>query len=167
MNKTLILNSQQIEQKINRIAYEIYENNYDEKDIVIAGIATNGYILAKRISDVLQKISKIKTQLIEISLDKENPFTSDIKLKFTDKELKNKVVILVDDVLNSGKTLIFGAKLFLNAPLKRLTTAVLVDRGHNRYPIKADVVGLSLSTTLQEHITVELNKKGKETVYLS
>jgi pyrimidine operon attenuation protein/uracil phosphoribosyltransferase len=167
MTKTLILNSKQIEQKINRIAYQIYENNYDEKEIVIAGIAANGYLLARRISDVIQKISGIKTKLIEISLDKENPFQSETKIKLSDKELKNKVIILVDDVLNSGKTLIFGAKLFLNAPVKRLTTAVLVDRGHNRYPIKADVVGLSLSTTLQEHITVELNKKGKETVYLS
>lgn len=167
MNKTLILNSKQIGQKINRIAYEIYENNYDEKEIVIAGIAKNGFLLAAKIAEVLQNISKIKVQLIEIALDKENPFSSDLKLKLTDKELKNKVIILVDDVLNSGKTLIFGAKLFLNSPVKRLTTAVLVDRGHNRYPIKADVVGLSLSTTLQEHITVELNKKGKETVYLS
>jgi pyrimidine operon attenuation protein / uracil phosphoribosyltransferase len=167
MNKTLILNSKQIGQKINRIAYEIYENNYDEKEIVIAGIAKNGFLLAAKIAEVLQNISKIKVQLIEITLDKENPFSSDLKLKLTDKELKNKVIILVDDVLNSGKTLIFGAKLFLNSPVKRLTTAVLVDRGHNRYPIKADVVGLSLSTTLQEHITVELNKKGKETVYLS
>ncbi|MCW3104382.1 MAG: phosphoribosyltransferase [Bacteroidetes bacterium] len=167
MTKTLILNSKQIEQKINRIAYEIYENNYDEKEIVIAGIAKNGYVLAKRIADVLQEISKIRVQLIEVSMDKENPFNSELKIKLSDKELKNKVIILVDDVLNSGKTLIFGAKLFLNAPVKRLTTAVLVDRGHNRYPIKADVVGLSLSTTLQEHITVELNKKGKETVYLS
>jgi len=167
MTKTLILNSKQIEQKINRIAYEIYENNYDEKEIVIAGIARNGFVLAKRIADVLQEISKIRVQLIEISMDKENPFDSELKVKLSDKELKNKVIILVDDVLNSGKTLIFGAKLFLNAPVKRLTTAVLVDRGHNRYPIKADVVGLSLSTTLQEHITVELNKKGKETVYLS
>lgn len=167
MSKTLILNSKQIEQKVNRIAYEIYENNYDEKEIVIAGIAKNGYLLGKRIADVLQHISRIKIQLIEIALDKENPFESDVKIKLTEKELKNKVIILVDDVLNSGKTLIFGAKLFLNAPVKRLTTAVLVDRGHNRYPIKADVVGLSLSTTLQEHITVELDKKGKETVYLS
>lgn len=167
MNKSLILNHTQIEQKINRIAYEIYENNYDEKSIVIAGIAKNGYLLAERIAAVLQKISKIKIQLIEIKLDKENPFDSSSKLKLSDKELKNQVVILVDDVLNSGKTLIFGAKLFLNSPVKRLTTAVLVDRGHNRYPIKADVVGLSLSTTLQEHITVELHKKGKETVFLS
>jgi pyrimidine operon attenuation protein / uracil phosphoribosyltransferase len=167
MSKSLILNSKQIEQKINRIAYEIYENNYDEKSIVIAGIARNGFLLAKRISDVLQNISQIKIQLIEIKLNKENPFENNIKLELSEKDLKNKVIILVDDVLNSGKTLMFGTKLFLNSPVKRLTTAVLVDRGHNRYPIKADVVGLSLSTTLQEHITVELNKKGKETVYLS
>lgn len=166
MGKTLILNSKQIEQKINRIAYEIYENNNDEKEIIIAGISGNGYLFAKRISDFVQKISPIKTKLIEIKINKENPLASDIKISLSDKELKNKVIILVDDVLNSGKTLIFGAKPFLISPVKRLTTAVLVDRGHNRYPIKADFVGLSLSTTLQEHITVEL-KKGKEAVYLS
>ena len=167
MNKTLILNSKQIQQKINRIAYEIYENNYDEKAIIIAGIASNGFILARHIAEVLQKISPIKTQLIEVVIDKKNPLSTDIKLSLTDKELQNKVIILVDDVLNSGRTLIFGAKPFLNSPVKRLTTVVLVDRGHNSYPIKADFVGLSLSTTLQEHITVEISKKGKETVYLT
>ena len=167
MEKTLILNSKQIEQKINRIAYEIYENNYEEKEVVVAGICGNGFLLAKKIADVLQKISIIKVKLIEIKIDKENPSAAEIKISLTDKELKNKVIILVDDVLNSGKTLIFGAKPFLSSPVKRLTTAVLVDRGHNRYPIKADFVGLSLSTTLQEHIMVELNKKGKESAYLS
>ncbi len=167
MSKTLILNSKQIQQKINRIAYQIYENNHDEKEIIIAGISGNGYLLAKRISDVLLTISPIKTKLIEITIDKENPLAKDIKISLTAKELKNKVIVLADDVLNSGKTLIFGAKPFLSSPVKRLTTVVLVDRGHNRYPIKADFVGLSLSTTLLEHITVELNKKGSETVYLS
>ena len=163
---TLILNSKQIEQKINRIAYEIYENNPGEKEIIIAGISDNGYLFAKRISDVVTKISPIKTTLIEIKINKENPLAKEIKISLSDKELKNKVIILVDDVLNSGKTLIFGAKPFLISPVKRLTTVVLVDRGHNRFPIKADFVGLSLSTTLQEHITVDL-KKGKEAVYLS
>lgn len=166
MSKTLILNSKQIEQKINRIAYEIYENNPGEKEIIIAGISDNGYIFAKRLADVVQKISPIKATLIEIKIDKENPLAKEIKISLSDKELKNKVIILADDVLNSGKTLIFGAKPFLIAPVKRLTTVVLVDRGHNRYPIKADFVGLSLSTTLQEHITVDF-KKGKESVYLS
>lgn len=164
--KTLILNSKQIDQKINRIAYEIYENNHSEKEIIIAGISDNGYVFAKRLADVVQKISPIKTTLIEIKINKENPLAKEIKISLSDKELKNKVIILADDVLNSGKTLIFGAKPFLITPVKRLTTVVLVDRGHNRYPIKADFVGLSLSTTLQEHITVDL-KKGKEAVYLS
>ncbi len=167
MGKTLILNNKQIEQKINRIAYQIYENNYDEKEIIIAGIAFNGYLLSKRVANVLQTISPIKTTLIEIVINKENPLAAEIKISLTDKELKNKVIVLVDDVLNSGKTLIFGAKPFLISSVKRITTAVLVDRGHNRYPIKADFVGLSLSTTLKEHITVELNKKGNDAVYLS
>lgn len=167
MIKTQVLNSKQIQQKINRIAYEIYENNYDEKEIIIAGIAGNGYLLADRIDGVLKNISPIKTKLIEIIIDKEDPISSKIEIAVSEKELKNKVIILVDDVLNSGKTLIFGAKPFLTSPVKRLTTVVLVDRGHNRYPIKADFVGVSLSTTLQEHITVEINKKGKEAVYLS
>lgn len=167
MNRTLVLNNKQIQQKINRIAHEIYENNYDEKDIIVAGIAPNGFILAERIADVLKSISPIKIKLIEINLDKNDPISSKIEIDISEKDLKNKVIILVDDVLNSGKTLIFGAKPFLISPVKRLTTVVLVDRGHNRYPIKADFVGVSLSTTLQEHITVEINKKGKEAVYLS
>ncbi len=168
MTQTLILNSKQIQQKINRIAYEIYENNYDEKEIIIAGIADNGYLLAKRIADVLKKISPIVvSNVISIQIDKTNPLSEEIKINLTDKTLKNKVIILVDDVLNSGKTLIFGAKPFLSTSIKRLITVVLVDRGHNRYPIKADFVGLSLSTTLREHVTVEMEKSGKEAVYLS
>ncbi len=166
MTQTLILTGKQIEQKINRIAYEIYENNHTEKEIIIAGIVDNGYILAKRIAAVLQKISTIKIVLTEVVVNKENPAIQEIKIPLSDKELKNKVIVLVDDVLNSGKTLIFGAKPFLSNSVKRLTTVVLVDRGHNRYPIKADFVGLSLSTTLQEHISVVL-KKGEEAVYLS
>lgn len=165
--QTLILTSKQIQQKINRIAYDIYENNYDEKEIIIAGIADNGYFLAKRIADVLKKIAEIEIKLISIKIDKKNPLSEEIKIDLTEKELKNKVIVLVDDVLNSGKTMMFGAKPFLTTPVKRLITAVLVDRGHNRYPIKADFVGLSLSTTLREHITVEIDKAGKEAVYLS
>lgn len=168
MTQTLILNSKQIQQKINRIAYEIYENNYDEKEIIIAGIADNGYLLAKRIAEVLKKISPIVVNnVISIQVNKQNPLSEEIKINLSDKALKNKVIILVDDVLNSGKTLIFGAKPFLSTSIKRLITVVLVDRGHNRFPIKADFVGLSLSTTLREHVTVEMEKNGKEAVYLS
>ena len=164
--KTLVLNALQVEQKINRMAYEIYENNYEEKEVIVAGIAQHGFILAKRIASVLENISPIKTKLFEISLDKDNPFNSKATSKISDKEIKDKTIILVDDVLNSGQTLIYGAKLFMNVAVKKIITVVLVDRNHTRYPVKADYVGLSLSTTLQEHISVELTGNGKDAVYL-
>lgn len=164
--KTLVLNSKQIEQKINRIAYEVYENNYTEKEIIVAGIAPGGFQLAQRICKTLESIAPVKTKLLELHINKENPLEEEATTVIATKEIKNRVVILVDDVLNSGKTLMYGAKYFLNVPLKKLSTVVLVDRNHTRFPIKADFVGISLSTTLQEHITVELGSKGKEAVYL-
>lgn len=164
--KTLILNADQIRQKIDRIAYQIYENNFEEKEIIMAGIAKKGYIFAQLLAEKLQEIAKLKVTLVEIALNKDNPLEEEVKLSITPKEFSGKVVILVDDVINSGKTLIYGLAPFLKVPVKRITTAVLVDRNHNRYPIKADFVGLSLATTLQEHISVDLSKKGKETVHL-
>ena len=158
MTKTLILNNKQIQQKINRIAYEIYENNSDEKELIIAGIIDNGYLLAKRIADVLITISSIKIQLIEVKVNKENPSSEEINISLTEKELKNKVIILVDDVLNSGKTLIFGAKPFLNGSVKRLTTVVLVDRGHRQLPIRADYVGKNLPTSADEIVRVSISE---------
>ena len=106
----------------------------------------------------LTEISAIEVKLSTIKVDKDNPFYIDIEVDISEKDYKNKVLILVDDVLNSGKTLMYGAKYFLSVPLKKLSTIVLVDRNHNRFPIKADFVGLSLSTTLKEHISVELEK---------
>lgn len=164
--KTLILDSKQIEQKINRIAYQIYEGNPSEKKVIVAGIMPNGYAMAKRVSKALESISPIKTQLVELNIDKDNPYKQTIDKSLKGIDVKNSVVILVDDVLNSGKTLIYGVKCFLNEPVRSLRTAVLIDRNHSRYPIKADFVGLSLSTTLQEHVSVEIGKKGKEAVYL-
>lgn len=164
--KTLILNSRQIGQKINRIAYEIYENNYEEKQVIIAGIAPSGYLLASRIADVLKSISPIKVKLVKLEVDKEAPYDKKVKSGISSKDATGKVVVVVDDVLNSGKTLMYGVKHFLKSPVKKISTAVLVDRDHPRYPIKADYAGMSLSTTLQEHISVELKAKGKEAVYL-
>ena len=108
----------------------------------------------------------MKTSLIEISLNKKSPLETKKETKINSKNIEGKVIILVDDVLNSGKTLIYGAKLFLHAPVKKLSTVVLVDRNHTRYPVKADYVGLSLSTTMQEHIAVDLNGKDKDVVFL-
>ena len=158
MEKTLVLNKQQLQQKIDRLAWQIYEQNYKEKEIIIAGIANRGVLIAKKIAKRLTEISDIKVNLATIKVDKDNPFYKDIEVDISEKDYKNKVLILVDDVLNSGKTLMYGAKYFLSVPLKKLSTIVLVDRNHNRFPIKADFVGLSLSTTLKEHISVELEK---------
>ena len=166
MSKTEILNSKQIGQKLNRLAYEVYENNFEEKELLIAGIEGNGYIVAKRICEILKKVSKTKLTLGKITINKKNPLSEDATCDFTDKDYKNKTVILVDDVLNSGKTLIYGVKIFLDKPVKKINTLVLVDRSHTRFPVKADFVGLSLSTTLQEHIVADLSAKGKESVYL-
>lgn len=161
--KTLVLDAKQIDQKIQRMAWEIYENNYLEKYIVIAGICPKGSVLSQRLSQYLTSISSLKVDTIEVTLDKENPLSSEVKVSSHSK-FDHKVVVLVDDVLNSGKTLIYGAQYFLNQPVKKLMTAVLIDRNYKRFPIKADVVGLSLATTLQEHVNVEL--ENEKAVYL-
>lgn len=166
MSRTEILNAIQIKQKLNRLAYEVFENNFDEKELLIAGIEGNGFIVAKRISEIMKKIAKTEIKLGKIKLNKKNPLAEEAVIDFSEKDYKNKTVILVDDVLSSGKTLMYGVKVFLDKPVKKINTLVLVDRSHTRFPVKADFVGLSLSTTLQEHIVADLSAKGKETVYL-
>lgn len=166
MKKVEILNTQQIQQKLNRLAYEIYEHTIDEKEIMLAGIEGNGYLVAKKLAAILKKIAKYKITLGKITLDKKNPLAKKPVIDFTEAAYKNKTVFVVDDVLNSGKTLIYAVQLFLNHPIKKLHTVILVDRSHTQYPIKADFVGLSLSTTLQEHIVADFSNNGKEAVYL-
>lgn len=163
--KTQILDKIQLQQKVNRLAWQIYEQNYSEKEIIVVGIEKRGVELSKRISDVISSISDINVINSTVKLDKENPFSTDIVFSLDADSIENKVVVLVDDVLNTGKTLIYTAKEFLSVPLKKLSTLVLVNRNHNRYPVKADYEGMSLSTTLQEHINVVFGKE--EGVYLS
>ena len=166
MKKSQILNSKAIDQKINRLAWQIYENNLKEKDVVIVGISGRGEILANLLSEVLNRISSIKIKLGVIHLDKDNPYNSQITTNLKEIDYSNKVVILVDDVLNSGKTLIYASKYFLTTPLAKLSTVVLIERKHNLFPIKANYVGLSLATTLQQYITVSLERDSMG-VYLS
>ena len=151
-----ILHHQQIEHKINRIAYQIYEANVEEKEIIVAGITGGGLLFAKKIAKVLDKITNADIVLCEVSMDKQNPLDSGVTTSLKESEYKNKSVILIDDVLNSGTTLIYGVHHFLQTPLKRLKTAVLVNRNHKKYPVKADFKGISLSTSLNEHIQVDL-----------
>ena len=163
--KSKILNIQEINQKLKRLAWQVYEKNSAEKEIIVVGISERGLILAKQLVGHIQAISNIKTRMAHLDLDKDNPYNKEVSLNLEEKEYANKVVILVDDVLNSGKTLMYAAKHFLTTRLTRLSIMVLVDRNHNRYPIKADFIGLSLATTLQEYINVEL-KGADKGVYL-
>lgn len=167
MAKTKILDTNNISRKLNRMAYEVFEKNYGEKELLLVGIEGNGYKVAERLEEILKKISPLKIKLSKIKMDKDSPWAAEPKINFTDKDFINKSVIIVDDVLNSGKTLMYAIKPFLDKPVKRLNVLVLVDRSHTRYPVKADFVGLSLSTTMQDHIEADFSKKGKETVYLT
>jgi len=158
--KTLILSAKQVEQKIQRIAHQILEKNYDEKEIVLIGIANRGYLLAKKINATLQNITKIKVTLHKLKLHKDKPLDNDVDFSTDLDYLNNKSIILIDDVLNSGRTLIYATRYILESDIKYLTTVVLVDRKHRKFPIKANFVGLTLSTTLQEHISVDFKDSG-------
>jgi pyrimidine operon attenuation protein/uracil phosphoribosyltransferase len=154
----IILDNTQINQKIKRIAYQIYESNSSEKEVIIAGIVGNGFIFSKRIAKVLEEISTIKVTLCEVFIDKKKPLLP-ITTSIPVAEYTNKPLVLVDDVLNSGTTLIYGIKHFLEVPIKRFKTAVLVNRNHKKYPVKADFKGISLSTSIKEHVQVEFKEK--------
>lgn len=152
----IILNTVQINQKIKRIAYQIYEDNSNEDEVIVAGIIGNGYIFAEKLATILLEISSLKVTLCLVDIDKKNPLQrASTSLKV--EEYENKSLVLVDDVLHSGTTLIYGVKHFLEVPLKRFKTAVLVNRNHKKYPIKADFKGVSLSTSIKEHVQIDFS----------
>lgn len=161
----LILTNDEIDNKIRRIAWQVYETFVDEDSVVIAGIASNGYIFAEKLAKAVNAISPLKTILCEVKIDKENP-DNRIKTSLEPEEYAGKGLVLVDDVLHSGTTLIYGVRHFLDVPLKKFKTAVLIDRNHKKYPIKADFKGISLSTAMQEHVEVVFSEDGNY-AYLS
>jgi pyrimidine operon attenuation protein/uracil phosphoribosyltransferase len=155
--KTLILTLTQIEQKIVRMAHEILENTYKDEQIVLVGIEGNGMELARRLHKILEAIGTSSFELRELHIHKAEPLKHPIEYAADLDELQNATVIIVDDVLNSGKTMVHAIQFLLNGSPQRLATAVLVGRFHHRYPVKADYVGLTLSTNLKEHVQVDLN----------
>jgi pyrimidine operon attenuation protein/uracil phosphoribosyltransferase len=163
--KNHILTHDQIQHIAKRIAYQIYETNVDEKEIVVAGVNGGGNDFAKKIVTILKKITEAQIVLCKVSMDKKNPLKSGVETSIPEDDYTNKSIVLVDDVLNSGTTLIYGVHHFLKTPIKQLKTAVLVNRNHKKYPIKADFKGISLSTSLNEHIKVEFKPKN-DIVYL-
>lgn len=151
--ENIILTHEEIKHKTKRIAYQIYETFVNEEEVILAGIANNGFIFAEKIAAELALISDLNVTLCEVKINKQQP-QDVVTTSIIPEDYKNKALVLIDDVLSSGTTLIYGVKHFLEVPLSKFKTAVLVDRNHKKYPVKADFKGLSLSTSLQEHIQV-------------
>jgi pyrimidine operon attenuation protein / uracil phosphoribosyltransferase len=163
MAKNYILDEGTAARKLQRMAYEILENNLDEPELILAGIRDSGSVIARNIQQLLTQIGGMKTEIIDISLDKKNPgeITLSKKMDFT-----NKVIVVVDDVANSGKTMLYAMKPFLAFQPKKIQTLALVERTHKKYPVKTDYVGLSVATTLQEHIYVDVEESVIKGAYM-
>ncbi|HJS54808.1 MAG TPA: phosphoribosyltransferase family protein [Chitinophagaceae bacterium] len=163
VEKKYILTKEVAEKKLRRMAFEILENNIDEKEIILAGIRDSGSVVARVIQKMLGEISSIKTDLITVTLDKKQPMDVSLSKKI---DFNNKVIILTDDVSNSGKTLLYALKPFIDFHPKKIQVLVLVERTHTSFPVRPDYVGLSLATTIQEHIFVEVKDEVVVGAYL-
>ena len=165
MYNNCILTAEQAKLSIRRIAYQIYEDNTNEKRLVIAGVMSNGYQVAKSITKVLRSISDIELIDCKIHIDKKNP-QNKIQTSIDTTVYENHSVVIVDDVLHTGSTLIYSVRHFLQVSLSQCKVAVLINRNHKKFPIKADYKGLSLSTSMQEHVEI-VCKNNTFKVYLT
>jgi pyrimidine operon attenuation protein/uracil phosphoribosyltransferase len=161
-----ILDKIQIKQKVKRLAIEIMEQNFGEKQLILAGINNNGLVFAKLLQKELKKISDSEIVLTRIRLNPAKPLDSEIEMEIDVQSLKNKVVIIVDDVANTGRTLFYALEPLLKTVPKKVELVVLVDRTHKSFPVRADYVGLALATTLQENINVQIRDTADWAVFL-
>jgi pyrimidine operon attenuation protein/uracil phosphoribosyltransferase len=152
--KKYILDQAVAARKMRRMALEILEQNTEEAGIILVGIEGSGAVVARNILQMIEQEGTLPVQFISLSLDKRRP--AEVTLSET-PDFTDKVIILVDDVANSGKTLLYALKPFLNYYPRKIQTLVLVGRRHNSFPVYPDYVGLELATTLQEHIYVEVD----------
>jgi len=153
-----ILNEQQIQQKINRLAIEILENNYEEHQITLIGINNTGRQFASMLYRQLQDITDIDFRLAHIQINPANPLQTPVQMDIPATDLEGKTVLLVDDVANSGRTLFYACLPVMEVLPEKLETVVLVNRTHKSFPIKVDYVGMELATTLKENIEVHLSQ---------
>ena len=165
MDKKKILTNSQIKRKIKRNSLQIIASDVEEIEIVLAGIEENGFLLAKELNKMITELSNLNIKLCSLKIDKKNPINN-IITSLNSSEYKNKSIVVVDDVLNSGSTLMYAVKHFLDTELRQLKTTVLVDRNHKKFPIKADFKGVSLSTSIQNHVKVQFDKNSIEAFLL-
>ena len=162
-----LLDQRQIKQKIERLAIEILEHNLDETEIILAGINNNGLGFAKLLLKRLQKLTDITLTLTQIRLSPANPIEREVTIGLKSEELNNKVIIIVDDVANTGRTIFYATKPLMEVLPKKVEVAVLVDRKHKSFPVKVDYLGLSLATTLKENIDVNILNTKEQAVFLN
>lgn len=167
MSAKQILDGPSLLQKIRRISFQIYENNFEENEIIIAGVIGEGFLLAQMLCQHLTEISAIKAMPVAIYLNKEIPYETPVRFDCDLSLFEHKVLIVVDDVLNTGRTFSYSLAPFLSIPVKKIQVAVLVDRNYRKFPISADYIGYEMSTTLAEHVQVILSDESKRGVYLN
>ena len=162
---TLLLDAEKIKLSTRRIAFQILESNFSATEVHLVGIEKNGVIFAQRIKSILEEIAPFKIYFSALTLDKKNP-SAPLHCSQDLNKMNRMSMVVIDDVLNTGSTLMYAVKYLLDFPVNQLKTAVLVNRNHKRYPIKGDFKGISLSTSINEHIEVIFDSD-KEGVYLS
>ena len=163
----LVLNERQIGQKIRRLAIQILENNYSEKEIILAGINNNGMHFAQMLLNELLLRTEIKITLTRIRLNPAKPLSEEVIVEMPLKKINNKVIIIIDDVANTGRTIFYATKPLMEILPKKVEVAVLVDRQHKAFPIRVDYVGLSLATTIKENIDVRIREVAELAVYMN
>ena len=161
--KNYILTKEVEVKKLRSMELEIKENNIDENELILAVIRDSGSVVARVIQKMFGEISSFKTELITVTLDKKEPTVVSLSKTF---DFSGKVIIVIDDVSNSGKTLLYALKPFIEFHPKKIQTLVLVERTHTSFPVRPDYVGLSLATTIQEHIFVEVKDETVMGAYL-
>lgn len=163
----IILNQEQIKQKIKRMAMEIYERHADEKQIFLAGINNKGFQIAGLLEKEIRNLSPLNCAIIPLRLDPAAPTEHPIELDMEASKLKNKVIIITDDVANTGRTIFYAFKVLMEIIPKKIEVAVLIERSHKCFPVQVDIVGLQLATTLNENIDVSLHEKTEWKVELN
>ena len=149
-----ILTAEVANRKLRRMALQVVEQNYNTTQLILIGIKTSGSVIAQKIQQYLKEVFNGDVMVLELSIDKRKPAA--IRLN-ENIDFNDKTIILIDDVANSGRTMLFALKPLLEQLPKKIQTLALVERTHKTFPVNVDYVGLSVSTTLDEHIVVEVN----------
>jgi pyrimidine operon attenuation protein/uracil phosphoribosyltransferase len=153
MQRKIILTAEQSKMKLRRMAFQIEEHNRGVGEIYLMGIRESGFLIAQLLGAMITELTTLNVQVHPVVIDKRSPLQSTLA---SDLDIKDRTIVLVDDVVNSGKTMLYALLPILNASPKNVQTLTLVERSYKTFPVHVDYVGISLSTTLHDHITVDI-----------